>query len=53
MKKLFAALATLALGTGLAQAESLIEGDPEAGQSKSITCAACHGQDGNLSLIHI
>ena len=47
MKKMLAALATLALGTGFAQAESLVDGDPEAGQSKSITCAACHGQDGN------
>ena len=47
MKKSLAALATIALGTGLAQAESLVEGDPDAGQSKSITCAACHGQDGN------
>ena len=47
MKKLLAALAMIALGAGLAQAESLVEGDPAAGQSKSITCAACHGQDGN------
>ena len=47
MKKMFAALATITLGAGLAQAESLVDGDPEAGQSKSITCAACHGQDGN------
>ena len=28
-------------------AENLIEGDVEAGKSKSITCVACHGQDGN------
>jgi cytochrome c553 len=47
MKKLFAALATIALGAGIAQAESLVEGDAEAGKAKSITCAACHGQDGN------
>ena len=30
-----------------AQAESLIDGDAEAGKTKSITCAACHGTDGN------
>lgn len=29
------------------QAESLIDGDAEAGKAKSITCAACHGTDGN------
>ncbi len=47
MKKLFAALATIALGTGVAHADGLVEGDAEAGKAKSITCAACHGQDGN------
>jgi len=47
MKKLFAALATIAICTGVAGAESLIQGDAEAGKAKSITCAACHGQDGN------
>ncbi len=47
MKKLFAALATIALCTGVAHADGLVEGDAEAGKAKSITCAACHGQDGN------
>ncbi|MCH8865666.1 MAG: cytochrome c4 [Proteobacteria bacterium] len=28
-------------------AESLIEGSAEAGKAKSLTCSACHGQDGN------
>ncbi|MDH3612473.1 MAG: cytochrome c4 [Gammaproteobacteria bacterium] len=30
-----------------AQAESLAEGSIEAGKSKSITCTACHGAEGN------
>lgn len=44
--KLFpvALLATLWLP---AAAESLVDGDAEAGKAKSITCAACHGTDGN------
>jgi len=29
------------------QAESLIEGSIDAGEAKSITCTACHGQAGN------
>jgi len=32
---------------GLAQAESLVEGSADAGKTKSITCGACHGADGN------
>ena len=47
MKNTFSVLATLALLSGVAQADGLVEGDAEAGQAKSITCAACHGQDGN------
>jgi cytochrome c553 len=47
MKNIFAALAATVLMTGTATAESLVDGDPEAGKAKSITCAACHGQDGN------
>lgn len=35
----------LLLGTGTA-AESLVDGSAEAGESKSTTCAACHGADG-------
>ncbi len=30
-----------------AQAEPLVEGSIEAGESKSVPCAACHGRDGN------
>ena len=29
------------------QADSLVDGSAEAGKTKSITCAACHGVDGN------
>jgi cytochrome c553 len=34
------------IGTS-AQATSLVEGSIEAGKDKSITCAACHGPEGN------
>jgi cytochrome c553 len=27
-----------------------VEGDPEAGKAKSVTCAACHGTDGNSAI---
>lgn len=47
MKNIFAALATTIVFTGVAYADGLIEGDADAGKTKSITCAACHGQDGN------
>lgn len=48
MKNIIAALATTVFLTGTAFAEGLlVQGDAEAGESKSITCAACHGQDGN------
>ena len=40
-----AALSFLALSD--ARAESLVDGDAEAGQARSITCAACHGPEGN------
>ena len=30
-----------------AQAESLVDGSVEAGKARSITCAACHGAEGN------
>ena len=36
-----------ALLTTAAAADGLVEGSAEAGKSKSITCAACHGADGN------
>ena len=32
---------------GAATAESLVDGDADAGKAKSITCGACHGTDGN------
>ena len=47
MKNIIAALATTVFLTAPAFADGLIEGDAEAGESKAITCAACHGQDGN------
>lgn len=47
MKNTISALATLFFLAGVAHADGLVTGDAEAGQSKSITCAACHGQDGN------
>jgi cytochrome c553 len=31
----------------LASTNVMAEGDPQAGKEKSVTCAACHGQDGN------
>ena len=40
-----AALSFLALPA--ADAQSLVDGDAEAGQSRAITCAACHGPEGN------
>lgn len=42
-----AALALCSLPLAALQAESLVDGDAEAGQSRSITCAACHGPEGN------
>ncbi len=50
MKFKFAPLlltAGFALTAGPAQAESLIDGDIDAGRSKSIVCSACHGAEGN------
>jgi len=40
-----AAIAALAMSP--VYAESLVDGSIEAGKAKSITCAACHGQEGN------
>ena len=43
-----AVLATVAmLAMSTAGAEGLVEGSIDAGKAKSITCAACHGQEGN------
>jgi len=36
-----------ALAASLAQAESLVDGDIDAGEAKSIVCGACHGAEGN------
>lgn len=49
MKKTFASLVTLTLlsASGFAMADSLVDGDAQAGQARSITCAACHGAEGN------
>lgn len=37
----------LALVATQVQAESLVDGSAEAGKAKAITCAACHGAEGN------
>lgn len=42
-----AALAFCLLPLAAADADSLVDGDAAAGQSRSITCAACHGPEGN------
>lgn len=49
MKIKFAPILTLAttLLATPALANSLVEGDADAGKSRSITCTACHGQEGN------
>ncbi len=46
--------AMLLAATGLAfatqaNAESLVDGDAEAGKAKAVTCNACHGAEGNSS----
>lgn len=35
---------------GLIGSALAVEGDAEAGKSKSVTCAACHGADGNSAI---
>jgi cytochrome c553 len=45
LKYLFLTSSMLAMTTG--NAETLLEGSAEAGQARSVTCAACHGPDGN------
>jgi len=47
MKINFAALAVFSLAATAASAESLVEGDAEAGRAKAAVCGACHGIDGN------
>lgn len=39
-------LVILLLCSGLAHAGSLVAGDADAGKSKAVTCAACHGAEG-------
>lgn len=46
MKKIIITLALMLGVVGVAQAQ----GDAEAGKTKSATCAACHGPDGNSPL---
>ncbi len=41
------AVSGLLLVTAEVQAESLIDGSAEAGKASAVTCAACHGADGN------
>ena len=49
MKTTFATLAALAISivAPAASAQSLVDGEADAGKAKSITCAACHGAEGN------
>ncbi len=48
MKMKFAVFAALSLLlTSVAGAQSLVEGSYDAGEAKSIVCAACHGPNGN------
>ena len=46
MVKTIATIA-LVLGTSLAHAGDMLQGDAAAGEVKAITCGACHGADGN------
>ena len=41
------ALAAVLLAPVAATADSLVEGAAEAGKARSLTCTACHGQEGN------
>jgi len=47
MKNFLIGLATSIILVGAASADGLVDGDAEAGKAKAITCAACHGADGN------
>lgn len=50
MRILIARLCTLALfalASAHVAAESLVDGDADAGKAKSVTCSACHGANGN------
>ena len=49
MNTKFAALLLVSAGlvSDAVVAESLVDGDPETGEARAITCAACHGPEGN------
>ena len=49
MKIKFATMFALTglLFAGPASAESLVDGDAEAGKARAVTCTACHGAEGN------
>lgn len=40
----------LLIGTSVAMSGSALAGDAKAGQEASVTCAACHGADGNSAI---
>ncbi len=40
----------LIAGASCLSSPGMASGDPEAGQEKSATCAACHGADGNSTI---
>jgi len=49
MKKAFIATACISLAFAISSVQAA--GDPEKGQEKSATCAACHGADGNTPTV--
>jgi cytochrome c553 len=47
MRKFIGAIIASVVFAGPALADGLVDGDADAGKAKSVTCAACHGADGN------
>jgi cytochrome c553 len=47
MKLKYLLLTSTMFAVAVANGEPLVEGSAEAGQARSVTCAACHGPDGN------
>lgn len=47
MNNKIVALAAVFMTANIASAEVFVDGDPEAGKAKAITCTACHGAQGN------
>lgn len=47
MKLKYLLLTSSMFAVAAANGEPLVEGSAEAGQARSVTCAACHGPDGN------